>query len=342
MKTSLVILNWNGENFLREYLPSVIKYTLNTDTEVVVADNNSSDNSLLLLKNDFKEVKVIKLDKNYGFALGYNKALAQITDSEYFVLCNSDVLLKSDAVGPIIKLMDSDKEIAACCPKIKSLKNPEMFEYAGAAGGFIDKYGYPFCKGRILNNLEQDLGQYNENSQVFWASGAFLVIRSDVFKKIGGFDEEFFAHMEEIDLCWRVKNQGYKIMYCADSEVFHLGGGTLEQGNPRKLFLNYRNSLKMLMKNLAPQKLFPTLYLRMCLDGLSAGVYLLQGKFSYFWAVFKAHLAFYGNFFKLLKQRKLLKKEVKTYKHKEIYNSSIVFQCLVKKRKKYFELKNVK
>ncbi|MBQ3655411.1 MAG: glycosyltransferase [Bacteroidales bacterium] len=338
MKTSLVILNWNGENFLKEYLPTVVEFTQNADTEIVVADNNSTDNSLLLLEKNFPTVKIIRLDKNYGFALGYNKALAQIPDSEYFVLCNSDILLKSDAVSPIIKLMDSDKEIAACCPKIKALKNPEMFEYAGAAGGFIDKYGYPFCKGRILDTVEKDENQYNENSQVFWASGAFLVIRSDVFKKIGGFDENFFAHMEEIDLCWRIKNLGYKIVYCADSEVFHLGGGTLEQGNPRKLFLNYRNSLKMLMKNLAPKKLVLTLYIRMCLDGFSAGVYLLKLNFPYFFAVLKAHFSFYGNFFKLLKQRKLLKKEVKTYEHKEIYDKSIVYEYFVKKRKKYSDL----
>ncbi|MCR4560628.1 MAG: glycosyltransferase family 2 protein [Bacteroidales bacterium] len=338
MKTSLVILNWNGENFLRDYLPSVITHTLNADTEVVVADNNSSDNSLLLLEKQFPSLKTIRLDKNYGFALGYNKALAQITDSEYFVLCNSDVLLKSDAVSPIIKLMDSNKEIAACCPKIKALKNPEMFEYAGAAGGFIDKFGYPFCKGRILDSVEKDENQYNELQEVFWASGAFLVIRAEIFRKVGGFDENFFAHMEEIDLCWRIKNLGYKIMYCPESEVFHLGGGTLEQGNPRKLFLNYRNSLKMLVKNLEPKKCFWTVFMRMILDGLSAGVYLLQRKFSFFGAVLKAHFALYKSLPKLLKERKQLKKQVKNYKHKEIYNKSIIFEYFVKKRKKYSDL----
>lgn len=338
MKTSLVILNWNGENFLKEYLPSVVEFTQNADTEIVVADNNSTDNSLPLLQKDFQSVKVIKLDQNYGFAKGYNLALQQL-DSQYFVLCNSDVLLKSDAVSPVIKLMDSDKNIAACCPKIKSLKTPEMFEYAGAAGGFIDKFGYPFCKGRILETVEKDEGQYNKNGEVFWASGAFLVVRADVFKKTGGFDENFFAHMEEIDLCWRIKNEGFKIMYCADSEVFHLGGGTLGQGDPRKLFLNYRNSLKMLYKNLDDKQLFFTVLARMFLDGLSAAVYLCQLKFSYFWAVLKAHFAFYGCLGGLSKQRKALKNNVKNYKHSEIYSKSIIFEYFVKKRKKFLDLK---
>lgn len=336
MKVSLVILNWNGEKMLREYLPSVIKYSQNADCEVVVADNNSTDGSINLLKSDFPEVKTIVLDQNYGFAKGYNLALSQITDSQYFVLCNSDILLKSDAVSPIIKMMDANPEIAVAMPKIKAINQPEMFEYAGAAGGYIDKFGYPFCKGRILENLEKDDGQYNENADIFWASGAFMVVRSNVYKNLGGLDENFFAHMEEIDFCWRVKNQGFRIAYCSDSEVYHLGGGTLNQGNPRKLFLNYRNSLKMLFKNLKPSRLIPILYCRMVLDGFSAGIYLIQLKFSYFWAVLKAHFAFYGSLPTLIKQRKELKKQAKNYSHKEMFDGSIVFQCLIKKRTKFF------
>lgn len=337
MKVSLVILNWNGEKFLKEYLPSVIQYSQNSDCEIVVADNNSTDKSIELLQKDFPTVKIIRLDQNYGFAQGYNLALNQIVDSEYFVLCNSDILLKSDAVSPIIKMMDSNPEIAVAMPKIKSLQHPELFEYAGAAGGYIDKYGYPFCKGRILENVEKDEGQYNENSEIFWASGAFMVVRSEIYKNLGGLDSNFFAHMEEIDFCWRVKNAGYKIAYCSESEVYHLGGGTLNQGNPRKLFLNYRNSLKMLFKNLQPNKLLPILFIRMILDGCSAAIYLLQLKFSYFWSVLKAHFAFYASLPQLIKQRKVIKKTAKKYNHKEIYNGSIVYRCLVKKNKKYFK-----
>ncbi len=336
MKTSLVILNYNGEKMLAEYLPSVIKFTENSDTEVIVADNNSTDGSLKLLQEKFPSTRVIKLDRNYGFALGYNKALTEIPFSKYYVLCNSDILLKSDAVGPIIKLMDENSEIAACCPKIKSLRNPDEFEYAGAAGGYIDKFGYPFCKGRILDNIEKDFGQYNNNAEVFWASGAFMVVRKDIFEKLGGFDENFFAHMEEIDLCWRIKNLGYKIMYCANAEVFHLGGGTLENGNPRKMFLNYRNSLKMLYKNLEKKKLLPIIFSRLVLDGFSAMVYLFKLNFKYFAAVLKAHFAFYASIKTLKKQRKILEGKVQKHNHKEIFSGSIIFECLIKKHTKFF------
>ena len=338
MKTSVVILNYNGEQFLQKYLPSIIEFSQNSTTEIVVADNKSTDNSLEVLKTQFPNIKTIELDCNYGFAEGYNRALQKL-DSQYFVLCNSDVLLKSDAVSPLIKILENDSQTAVVMPKIKSMTTPKNFEYAGAAGGFIDMFGYPFCRGRILTNIEQDNGQYNKNCEIFWASGAFMAVRADIFKKYGGFDANFFAHMEEIDFCWRIKNIGYKIVYCADAEVFHLGGGTLTQGNPQKLFLNYRNSLKMLFKNLSNKKLFPILFIRMTLDGFSAVVYLLQLKFKYFWAVVKAHIALYANLKTLFKQRKELKKLIKNYNHKEILNGSIIFKCLIKKQTEYSKLK---
>ncbi|MCQ2973361.1 MAG: glycosyltransferase family 2 protein [Bacteroidales bacterium] len=337
MKVSIVILNWNGEKFLNEYLPSIIKYCNKPNYEVVVADNNSTDNSINLLKNNFPQVKIIILDQNYGFAKGYNLALNQI-ESDYFILCNSDIELKSDAVTPLIKLLEENQDVAVAMPKIKSLKSPEMFEYAGAAGGFIDMFGYPFCRGRILENIEPDNGQYNlVNKDIFWASGAFMAVKADIYKKCGGLDDNFFAHMEEIDFCWRVKNLGMKVLYCAEAEVFHLGGGTLNQGNPHKLFLNYRNSLKMLYKNLSPKRLLPILWFRMCLDGISAIIYLCKLQFSYFIAVIKAHFAFYFNLPTLIKQRKQLKKIAVNYNHKEIYNGSIVYNSIIKKKKTFFE-----
>ncbi|MBR4441182.1 MAG: glycosyltransferase [Bacteroidales bacterium] len=337
MKVSVVILNWNGEKLLQQYLPSVIKYSQNTDCEIVVADNHSTDKSLEVLREEFPGVKTIELDSNYGFAKGYNKALSLI-ESDYYILCNNDIELKSDAVTPLIQVLENTPDAAAAMPKIKSLTNPEMFEYAGAAGGFIDKFGYPFCRGRILDNVEPDNGQYNSaKAEIFWASGAFMAIKADVFKECGGFDESFFAHMEEIDLCWRIKNNGKKIIYCPDAEVFHLGGATLKTGNPQKLYLNYRNCLKMMFKNLSSKQLLPIIWFRMCLDGLSAMVYIAKLQFSYFWAVLKAHFAFYANIPSLIKERKKLKPSIVTYSHKEIYNGSIVYQSIIKKRKIFFE-----
>lgn len=340
MDISLVILNWNGEKFLNDNLPGIIKFCAPSNTGVVVIDNNSSDNSLQLLKDKFPEVKTVVLDKNYGFADGYNRGLKQI-ESDYFILSNSDIELKSDAITPMIELLESNPEIAAVAPKLKSMLQPEKFEYAGAAGGFIDKFGYPFCRGRILDTVEDDNGQYNNQTYIFWATGAFMAVRSSVFNLLGGFDASFFAHQEEIDLCWRMKNRGYKIVYCPQAEVFHLGGGTLAQGNPRKLYFNYRNSLKMLFKNLAPRKLFFTILFRMILDGISASIYLLKLSPKDFFAVVKAHWAFYVSLPQLIGQRRELKKSVNSYNHAEIFNSGIVFRYMIKKQKR-FDLLNFK
>lgn len=331
MITALVILNWNGEGLLKEYLPSVVEHCGNGFTDVIVADNGSTDGSLAMMKEKFPEVRVVTLDKNYGFAEGYNRALAQLDGYDYFVLCNSDVLLKSDAVTPVVRKMEGDREIAVAVPKIKSLREPEKFEYAGAAGGFIDKYGFPFCRGRILDNVETDSGQYDTDSETFWASGAFMVVRADVYRELGGLDATFFAHMEEIDFCWRVKNSGLKVAYCHDAEIFHLGGATLNQGSPRKLFLNYRNSLWMLLKNLPSGCLVFRIWARMVLDGMSAAVYLAQLKPKYFWAVVRAHFAFYANVPRLLKQRKSMKKPTEKLPT-GMLDGSIVWQYFVKKR----------
>lgn len=338
MKTAVVILNYNGEKLLRDYLPSVIKYANTSDCEIVVADNRSTDNSLQVLKDEFPQIKVVSLDQNYGFAQGYNLALQQI-NSDYYILCNNDIELRSDAITPLIALLDNNPNAAAAMPKIKSLRNPEMFEYAGAAGGFIDRYGYPFCRGRILENVEQDKGQYNtvKSNQIFWATGAFIAIKAQVFKELGGFDSTFFAHMEEIDLCWRIKNMGLDILYCPEAEVYHLGGATLQQGSPKKLYLNYRNCLKMMYKNLPPKRLIPTLWIRMIMDGASATVYLCKLQFKSFLSVFKAHLAFYASIPKLIKERKRLKTSAKKYYHNEILNGSIVYRSIIKKQKTFIE-----
>ncbi|MBO7464013.1 MAG: glycosyltransferase family 2 protein [Bacteroidales bacterium] len=308
MKVALVILNWNGERLLKEYLPTVLEHCGNGFTDVIVADNCSTDASMQVMATEFADVRTIVLDKNYGFAEGYNRALAQLEGYDYYVLCNSDVMLKSDAVSPVVKMMEGDKDIAVAVPKIKSLRQPEMFEYAGAAGGFIDKYGFPFCRGRILQTVEADNGQYEQDGEIFWASGACMVVRECVYKSLGGLDAAFFAHMEEIDFCWRVKNSGLKVVFCHDAEVFHLGGATLNQGSPRKLFLNYRNSLWMMAKNLPKSCLIFRIWARMVLDGMSAMVYLLQLKPKFFWAVVRAHFAFYGNIPRLARQRKELPK----------------------------------
>ena len=331
MKVALVILNWNGEKLLREYLPTVLEHCSNGFTDVIVADNCSTDTSMQVMATEFADVKTIKLDKNYGFAEGYNRALMELDGYDYYVLCNSDIMLKSDAVSPIVKMMESDCNIAVAAPKIKSLRQPEMFEYAGAAGGFIDKYGFPFCRGRIIDTVERDDGQYDQDIETFWASGAFMVVRVDVYRKLGGLDSKFFAHMEEIDFCWRVKNSGYKVSFCHDAEVFHLGGATLNQGSPRKLFLNYRNSLWMMMKNLPTSCLIFRIWARMVLDGMSAMVYLLQLKPKYFWAVVRAHFAFYGNIPRLAKQRKSSKKPTEKLPS-GMLDGSIIWQYFVKKR----------
>ena len=335
IKTAVVILNWNGEKMLREFLPSVIKYSQIPDTEIYVADNGSTDNSLEVLKT-FPEVKSIILEKNFGFAEGYNRALENI-NSEYFILLNSDVLVTQNWIEPIISFMESDKKIAAVSPKIKSYTEREKFEYAGAAGGFIDKFGYPFCRGRIISELEKDNKQYEEISEIFWASGACLFIRAEYYRSAGGLDADFFAHMEEIDLCWRLKNKDLKIFYYPFTEVFHVGGATLSVENPFKTFLNFRNNLLLLYKNLSTSKVFFTIFARLILDGISGMIYLFSFKFGNFFAVLKSHFAFYLLIPKFRKKRKDLISFNKST-HNQIYKRSIVFDFFVLKKKKFSDL----
>ncbi|MFI3321139.1 MAG: glycosyltransferase family 2 protein [Rikenellaceae bacterium] len=293
MLISVVILNWNGRSLLESYLPSVVRFSSSLEgSEVVVADNGSDDGSLELLEAKFPEVRVIKLDKNYGFTGGYNRALKEC-NSKYVMLLNSDVEVSEGYLEPLVEMMESDEKVGAVMPKILSLREPNKFEYAGAAGGYLDVLGLPYCRGRVLSWVEEDKGQYDTVADIFWASGAALVVRSELYEELGGLDEDFFAHMEEIDFAWRLKKRGYSIKCVPQSKIYHLGGATLDNSSPRKLYLNFRNSLFMLYKNLPKSQLFATIFCRMCFDGVVGVSYLFTGSLSKFKAVIKAHLDFY-------------------------------------------------
>jgi len=336
-KVAVVILNWNGKHYLEQFLPSVVQNSALDGVEVWVADNGSTDNSINFIKEKFHTVNYLEFDKNYGFTGGYNKALAQI-EAEYFVLLNSDVEVTPNWINPIIQYMDANLEVGAAMPKLLSYKNKKQFEYAGAAGGFIDKLGYPFCKGRILNATEEDKGQYDKITDIFWATGACMFVRANLFHEMGGLDEDFFAHMEEIDFCWRIKNRGFSVVFIPYSVVYHVGGGTLPNNNPRKLFLNYRNNLYLLYKNLPSKKFRTIMFLRMILDGASAIMYLLQGNFSFFWAVPKAHYTFYTTLNKFRKKRLENNKNRQVTFHPEIFQRSIIYSFFVRKVKKFSDL----
>lgn len=299
-KIAVVILNWNGRNLLKTFLPDVLKYS--EDATIYVADNASTDDSIEIVKTEFPSVKIIKNDKNYGFAQGYNHALQHV-EEEIYALVNSDIQVTENWLEAILNLFEREPETAIIQPKILDFKDKSKFEYAGAAGGFIDKYGFPFCRGRIFQSIEEDLGQYNDEYSIFWASGACFFIRKNTFRELNGFDEDFFAHQEEIDLCWRAFNKNFKIKYCGFSTVYHVGGATLKESNPHKTFLNFRNSLWMMVKNLPKNKLFPILFLRLSQDGLAGIQFLKQGKFSHLWAVLKSHFYFYLYLFKFLNKR---------------------------------------
>ena len=301
IKTAVVVLNWNGKAWLEKFLPTLVNHS--QEATVFVADNASTDDSVAFVKDNFPTVKIIVNASNGGYAKGYNDALKQI-DAEYFVLINSDIAVTDGWLSPIIDLMDSDKKIAACQPKILDYNNKTKFEYAGASGGFIDNLGYPFCRGRIFDDIEQDNGQYNDATEVFWATGACLFVRASHFNEVGGLDEDFFAHQEEIDLCWRLKNKGYKIMVQPKSVVYHVGGGTLNAGSPFKTHLNFRNNLFMLFKNLPSSSLFTTIPTRLVLDGVAALTFLSKEKgLQHILAIAKAHFAFYFEIPKLMAKR---------------------------------------
>ncbi len=333
MKAAVVILNWNGKKFLEQFLPVVIQQS-NGIAGIIVADNASTDDSVVFLQEHFPEIRIIQNQSNGGFAKGYNDAL-KLIDAEYYILLNSDIEVTSHWIEPVLQLMDSDKNIAACQPKIRSYYEREKFEYAGAAGGYIDKYGYPFCRGRLFFTLEEDKGQYDDVREIFWATGACLFVRAELYHKFGGLDEDFFAHMEEIDFCWRLKNHGYKIVYCPDSIVFHIGGGTLPKSSSRKTYLNFRNNFTLLYKNLPAKRLVPVFTARFLLDGIAAIKFLLDGGFKDFLAVSRAHLSFYGNIGKIRKKRKSQIQQ----KVRHIYHGNIVIDYYLLKRKKFTDLK---
>lgn len=285
-KLAVVILNWNGKRFLERFLPTLLR-SLPDYAEAVVCDNASEDDSVAFLKEHFPQVKLLQNERNEGFALGYNLALQRV-EAKYYCLLNSDIEVTNGWIEPVIEQMDANEKIAAVQPKLLSYDRRDEFEYAGASGGFIDKYGYPFCRGRVFGNLEKDHGQYDTVTDIFWATGAAMFVRSDVFHLMEGLDGDFFAHMEEIDFCWRIKNLGYKIKVNPASVVYHIGGGTLPKNNSYKTFLNFRNSLYLLIKNLPDERIRKTLILRFFLDQVAAFSFLAQGHFKDFTAVYKA------------------------------------------------------
>ena len=332
-KVAIVILNYNGRKFLEEFLPNVIANSNAELAELIVADNASTDDSVSFMRERFPDIRLIVNDYNGGFASGYNMALRQV-EAEYYVLLNSDIEVTPNWMEPVIALMDSDHGIAACQPKLLSFYDRGRFEYAGAAGGFIDKYGYPFCRGRVFQNLEEDKGQYDDSVEVFWATGACLFVRAELYHQLGGLDDSFFAHMEEIDFCWRLKNQGYKIMVCPASYVYHIGGGTLPKSSPMKTFLNFRNNLSLLYKNLPDGRVFWTIAYRILLDWVAALKFLCGAGFGDFWAVIRAHFAFYRRMPSLRKVRK----EMSHQQVGQVYQRNIVFDNFLRGKRLFSEL----
>ncbi|MCX6188867.1 MAG: glycosyltransferase family 2 protein [Bacteroidetes bacterium] len=331
-KVAVIILNWNGYALLQQFLPSVVKHS--GDAMVYVVDNASTDHSVQLVHEQFPTVRIIQNIRNGGYAGGYNDALKHI-EADYFVLLNSDVEVTENWIPPIQKLMDSDPRVAACQPKLLNYYDREKFEYAGASGGHIDRYGYPFCRGRVFDACETDKGQYDDIRSCFWATGACLFVRANTFHQVGQLDEDFFAHMEEIDLCWRMQQFGYKIMVCPQSVVYHVGGGTLSQQNSKKTYLNFRNGLGLLLKNLPIQMLWYKIPLRIFLDQIAACKFLFDGKTDDFKAIGSAHRDFIKNFNKWRKKR---------YHHQrknllpEVYDGSIVWRYFVLKNRKFSNL----
>ena len=335
LKTSIVILNWNGRHFLEKYLPRVEMHSQLPDVEIIVADNASTDDSVSYMNTNHPDIRIIKLDENYGFAEGYNKALRQV-DADYYVLLNSDVEVTEGWLQPMLGLMQQKPDMAACMPKIRAAANRASFEHAGAAGGFIDKYGYTFCRGRLFHTVEKDQGQYDSEMEIFWATGACCMIRAKLFHEMGGLDGHFFAHMEEIDLCWRLKNAGYTIWYTPRSMVYHVGGGMLPQSSPLKTFLNYRNNLLMMYKNLPLKHRRRILRIRMALDGLSAIYSALKGDVSVLKAVWKAHKSYR----KLRRNYHLPAGNANAPLSYPtcVYQRSVVYQYFIKRRKTFDRL----
>jgi len=336
---SIVILNWNGKAYLKQFLPATVRHTNLPGAEIVVVDNGSTDDSVTYMEEEWPGIRVIRLEDNHGFSGGYNRALEQL-DSTYFLLLNSDIEVTSGSLEPLVEQMKKGDNVAACTPKIKDFNYRTHFEYAGAAGGFIDRYGYPFCRGRIFHHLEEDRGQYDDPTEIFWGSGACLLVHADLYRQAGGLDEQFFAHMEEIDLCWRLKRMGYAIHFVPASTIYHVGGGTLGRDNPMKTFLNFRNNLLLLHKNLPARKSGRIIFTRMVLDGISAFRFLLQGGLKDFSAVFRAHMAYYGikhSYGGMNERIKIQKNDVIVT---GIYPGSIVVDFFLKGKRRFEQLNN--
>lgn len=327
LSTAVIILNWNGRNLLEKFLPSILKYS--GAANIYVADNASTDDSITFLKENLPEVKIIQNKENGGYAKGYNDALKYLQE-DIFILLNSDVEVTENWLEPILEIFENEPETAAVQPKILDYNKRNYFEYSGAAGGFVDMLGYPYCRGRIFDSIEEDHGQYNQDAYIFWASGACLAIRRTIFYEAGALDEDYFAHQEEIDLCWRLYNLGYRIKYAGQSRIFHVGGATLNNMNPQKTFFNFRNSLYSVLKNVPEKKVYLLLLLRMILDGLAALKFITEGKFAHFYAVLQAHTSFYRNCLKIRKKRALLPKRKNYFEQK-----SVVFTYFIEGNKKY-------
>jgi hypothetical protein len=330
-RTAVVILNHNGENLLQQFLPAVIAYS--PAAEIIVADNASTDQSIPILQRDFPQVRLILLDKNYGFCGGYNRALKQVS-ADYVVLLNSDVAVTPEWLTPMTRLLDEDPRIAVVQPKICAFHQKDKFEHAGAAGGFIDSIGYPFCRGRIFDEVEFDTGQYDDIREIFWATGACCILRLKTFLSLGGFDEDFFAHMEEIDLCWKIHRTAQRVCYCGKSTVYHVGAGTLPYGNPKKIYLNFRNGLSLIYKHLPPGELRYKFPLRLLLDGLASVRFLAIGEPRNGWAVIRA----YADFFKHLGRDRAKRKVIQqspTYSRSCIVPGSIIIQHFLLGKQKF-------
>lgn len=334
-QTAIVILNWNGLRYLKDFLPSVVAHSIGC--QLVVADNASTDGSVAFLQDHFPHVRIILLPENYGFCEGYNKALRQVK-ADYYVLLNSDVSVPAGWLEPITEMMDADASIAVCQPKIIAQQHPGYFEYAGAGGGLLDTLGYPFCRGRLFETLEEDKGQYNDVQEIFWATGACMFVRADAFHTLGGLEPAFFAHMEEIDFCWRAKNAGYKVMYNGHSQVYHLGGGTLHKSNPRKTYLNFRNGLALLYKNVPSKELLTSIMLRVVLDWIAAIRMVLSGQTKDAQAVLDAHADLLRHRHYWQNRRKAQQPKGNFPSMPGVYKGSIVWQYFIRQKRTVAEL----
>ena len=329
MKIAIVILNWNGEKLLEQFLPSIVNFSSELAT-IYVADNASTDHSIKFVKEQFPLVQIIENATNGGYAKGYNDALNSI-EADIYCLINSDVEVTENWIPPILEVFKDEDNTAIIQPKLLDFKDKNKFEYAGAAGGFVDLYGYPYCRGRVFNHLEEDTNQYNDVTEIFWASGACFFIRAKVYHQLSGFDEDYFAHQEEVDLCWRAQNEGFQVKYVGTSTVYHVGGATLQETNPHKTFLNFRNSLLNVIKNVPKQWFLFVVFTRFILDGIAGVKFLVELRPIHTFAILKAHLSVYKNFYKFLQKRKKLQK-------KYVYNphTSVVWQYFILKRR-YFK-----